>query len=259
MTSKIVAEYSWESDTFTHHVDTPARTAWRQAVAEIADKARAKLPESASRVDRAVKLVLAGDVHLQADGSAHVASQSQGTAAYHVVNGTCPCRDYDKAPGQLCKHRLAFGLARRAQELVRAKLNGTSNGSGQAPTAPEPAQPTPAMPEPVSAPALPEAVPALPEAPVSITLKATLHGHEVMVTLRGVDFASVKAQVEQASEWLQVQAPAQPPAQSTGQADQSHKPGWCAKHGVQMRHNHKEGRSWWSHWTPEGWCKGKQR
>ena len=28
-------------------------------------------------------------------------------------------------------------------------------------------------------------------------------------------------------------------------------------HGVQMRHNHKEGRSWWSHWTPEGWCKGK--
>ena len=34
-----------------------------------------------------------------------------------------------------------------------------------------------------------------------------------MVTLRGVDFASVKAQVEQASEWLKVQAPAQPPAQ----------------------------------------------
>ena len=44
----------------------------------------------------------------------------------------------------------------------------------------------------------------LPEAPVSITLKATLHGHEVMVTLRGVDFASVKAQAEQASQWLSV-------------------------------------------------------
>ena len=41
---------------------------------------------------------------------------------------------------------------------------------------------------------------------MSITLKATLHGHEVMVTLRGVDFASVKAQVEQASEWLKVQS-----------------------------------------------------
>jgi hypothetical protein len=43
---------------------------------------------------------------------------------------------------------------------------------------------------------------------VSITLKATLHGHEVLVTLRGVDFASVKAQVEQASQWLSAQAPA---------------------------------------------------
>ena len=64
---------------------------------------------------------------------------------------------------------------------------------------------------------------------MSITLKATLHGHEVMVTLRGVDFASVKAQVEQASEWLKVQAPAQPPTQST-----EHPEGWCAKHGVQM-------------------------
>jgi hypothetical protein len=73
-----------------------------------------------------------------------------------------------------------------------------------------------------------------------------------MVTLRGTDFASVKAQVEQASEWLKVQAPTQPPTQDTEPPK-----GWCAKHGVQMRHNHKEGRSWWSHWTPEGWCKGK--
>jgi hypothetical protein len=39
-----------------------------------------------------------------------------------------------------------------------------------------------------------------PEAPVSITRKAMLNGHEVMVTLRGHDFASVKAQMEQASQ-----------------------------------------------------------
>jgi hypothetical protein len=63
-----------------------------------------------------------------------------------------------------------------------------------------------------------------------------------MVTLRGTDFASVKAQVEQASEWLKVQAPAQPPAQSTKQPE-----GWCSKHSVQMKLNHQDGRSWWSH------------
>ena len=87
---------------------------------------------------------------------------------------------------------------------------------------------------------------------MSITLKATLHGHEVMVTLRGVDFASVKAQVEQASEWLKVQAPAQPPTQGP-----EHPEGWCSKHGVQMHQNHKDGRAWWSHKTTDGWCKGK--
>jgi hypothetical protein len=241
MASTIVTAYDWESDTWTTNGDIPTRQAWRQAVAEIADKARAKLPECSGRVESAVKIVLAGDVELLADGTAKVASQSNGSTAYHVVNGECPCKDFAKAPHQLCKHRLSAAIARRAQELTKAKLADT-NGHAEAPR-------QPVQPEAPSAP--------LPEAPVSITLKATLHGHEVMVTLRGVDFASVKAQVEQASEWLQVQAPAQPPAQRTGQVDQSHKLGWCAKHGVQMRHNHKEGRSWWSHWTPEGWCKGK--
>jgi len=74
-----------------------------------------------------------------------------------------------------------------------------------------------------------------------------------MVTLRGVDFASVKAQVEQATEWLKGQAPAQPPTQRT-----EHPKGWCSKHGVQMTQNHKDGRSWWSHRLADGtWCKGK--
>jgi hypothetical protein len=131
-------------------------------------------------------------------------------------------------------NRLSAAIARQAQELTKAKLDAATSASQPAPAQPD----TPTVP--------------LPEAPVSITLKATLHGHEVMVTLRGVDFASVKAQVEQASEWLKVQAPAQPPTTGT-----EHPAGWCSKHGVQMTQNHKNGRSWWSHKTTEGWCKGK--
>jgi hypothetical protein len=101
----IVSEYDFESDTWTHHNgDTAARTAWRQAVADIATKARAKLPECNGRVDSAVKIVLAGDVELLADGTAKIASQSNGSMAYHVVNGECPCKDFAKAPHQLCKH-----------------------------------------------------------------------------------------------------------------------------------------------------------
>ena len=69
----------------------PARAAWREAVAAIADKAKAKLPECNGRVGKAVALVLAGDVELLPDGTARVASQSNGTTAYHVVNGHCDC------------------------------------------------------------------------------------------------------------------------------------------------------------------------
>ena len=58
---------------------------------------KAKLPECNGRVDSAVKLVLAGDVELLADGTAKVASQSNGTTAYHVVNGHCDCQDFAKA------------------------------------------------------------------------------------------------------------------------------------------------------------------
>ena len=75
----IVASYDWESDTFMHHGDNGARAAWRAAVAEIADKAKAKLTECNNRVDKVVALVLAGDVELLPDGTAKVASQSNGT------------------------------------------------------------------------------------------------------------------------------------------------------------------------------------
>jgi hypothetical protein len=204
--------------------ETPARQAWREAVAAIAEKAKAKLPECNGRVDAAVKIVLAGDVQLLPDGTAKVASQSNGTTMYHLANGHCDCRDFERAPGQLCKHRLAFGLARRAQELTTAKLADT-NDHAEALSQPAPTQ--------LAAPAAP-----LLEAPVSITLKATLHGHEVLVTLRGLDFASVKTQVEQASQWLSLQAPAD---HSTMQPSQ---PPVCSWHGA-MKESTKATGTWY--------------
>jgi hypothetical protein len=199
-------------------------------MAEIA--AKAKLPECNGRVDSAVKIVLAGDVELLADGTAKVASQSNGTTAYHVVNGHCDCRDYEKAPHNFCKHRLSAAIARRAQELTKAKLDAPATSQTESPRQPAQSEA--------------HTVP-LPEAPVSITLKATLHGHEVLVTLRGVDFASVKVQVEAASQWLQAQD-----GPATADTPQ------CPKHSVPMKLNHgKDGSTWYSHKTADGWCKGK--
>ena len=103
----IVTEISWDDMLDGKPLpETPARQAWREAVAEIADKAKAKLPECSGRVESAVKIVLAGAVALQADGRAQVASQSNGSTAYQVVNGHCDCQDFAKAPHQFCKHRV---------------------------------------------------------------------------------------------------------------------------------------------------------
>jgi hypothetical protein len=217
-----ISTLSWE-EVSAPDFGTPARAAWRAAVAEIAAKAKETLPECNGRVDSAVKIVLAGDVELLADGTAKVASQSNGTTKYFVVNGECSCPDFAKAPSNWCKHRIAAGLAKRVAARARAQLDTPANGQTTAPSQPPPAQASPAV-----------SSTALPEAPVSITLKATLHGHEVLVTLRGTDFASVKVQVEAASQWLQAQD-----GPATADTPQ------CPKHGVPMKLNHgKDGSTW---------------
>jgi hypothetical protein len=85
-----VKEIMWEVAS-APGFETTTRQAWREAVAEIAAKAHEKLPECAGRIDAAVKIVLAGDVKLQADGTARVASQSKSQTVYHVANGVCSC------------------------------------------------------------------------------------------------------------------------------------------------------------------------
>jgi hypothetical protein len=160
-------------------------------------------------------------------------------------------RDYEKAPHQLCKHRLGAAIARRAQELLKAQLDAPAATAAQAEQSAVNVTPEPS-PTPNATTGLAEAsnaisTPPLPEAPVSITLKATLHGHEVLVTLRGTDFASVKVQVEAASQWLQAQG-----GQTAATTSQ------CPKHGVPMKLNHKDGRTWFSHRLDNGtWCRGR--
>jgi hypothetical protein len=119
----IVTEISWDDMLDGKALpETPARKAWREAVAEIAEKAKATLPECNGRVDKAVAIVLAGDVELLPDGKATVASQSNGTTAYFVVNGECQCKDFPKAPSGWCKHRVCRETARRNVEIYFARL-----------------------------------------------------------------------------------------------------------------------------------------
>jgi hypothetical protein len=127
-----VVEMSWQ-DVFdgTPLPESPVRQAFRKAVEEVAQKAREALPEANGRIDSAVKIVLQGDVEILPDGKAKVASQSNGQTIYHVVNGECSCKDFVKAPGNFCKHRLSAALYKRSTTLAKqklAQLDGTHNG-----------------------------------------------------------------------------------------------------------------------------------
>src|SRR5215475_8183008 len=124
----IVAQFSWD-DIADPAFENPARKIWRDVVAEIAERAKTTLPECNGRVDSAVKIVLAGDVELLADGTAKVASASNGTTRYFIVNGECSCKDYPKAPSFWCKHRIAAGLAKRARTLAKTKLEQLQSSS----------------------------------------------------------------------------------------------------------------------------------
>src|SRR5262249_35698010 len=107
---------------------TDTRQIWREAVAAVAERAKATLPEGNGRIDKALTLVLNGDVDMLGDGTARVASQSNGQTVYHIVNGHCDCHDYEHAPASWCKHRLAHAIAKRAYPVAKAKLDTAATG-----------------------------------------------------------------------------------------------------------------------------------
>jgi hypothetical protein len=64
---------------------SPDRTALREALAGLASRTQTKLPALNGRVEKACKLVLAGDVELHEDGTALVNSLSDPTRAYQLA------------------------------------------------------------------------------------------------------------------------------------------------------------------------------
>ena len=127
---------------------------YREAVLQLADRARQALPESIARIDKAVTLVLHG--HVEQVGDAYqVASQCDSKKVYTLTQGSCPCRDFvsGACPQGLCKHRLSANIHRKALEMIKAQ----------------------------------EPVATLPEAPASANVRVTLGGREIQITLRDSD------------------------------------------------------------------------
>jgi hypothetical protein len=189
-------------------------------------KFQAAHPDREGEIARASALITLGMVTPSPDDAetGRVLS-SDGHKVYHV-NGQCSCDAGQH--GRHCKHVSGWKLYQHVQRKVEAQ------------TAPEVV-------------VVDHNNSPLYEAPVSITLKASVHGFETLVTLRGTDFASVQAQVEQAAQWLKAQAPQPAPQASSPGQD-----GFCQKQQVTMTLNTKNSHSWYSHRLPEGgFCKGR--
>ena len=228
---RMIASYNWESDSFTQHSETPARITFREAVLHVADKAKVVLPDNASRIDKAIALVLNGFVEI-VDGKCRVASQTNGKTIYHQVNGTCSCQDFTqgKAPNGFCKHRLAHGLYRRATEMVQAQEQEPVVEAQPAVTA-ETVQATHT------------------EAPASANAYVLINGHRVQVTLRDYNEEMLLERMAKILERFPADEPTADPKPE----------GWCSKHNAPMKLNHGKRGSWWSHKTVDGqWCNNKK-
>jgi hypothetical protein len=154
------------------------RSRFRQILAELADKARTKLPESHGRIDKAVGLVLAGDIAYDRQTSmALVNSCSDAAKVYKVRGKVCECKDYDRAPQHLCKHVLGVMFLIRAQQVLDTEtpqdlpaVEGAKSFKEQG---------------------VGVSHAALPEAPASANFRAMVGQFEVQFTLRGRDEGEV--------------------------------------------------------------------
>jgi hypothetical protein len=220
---------------------------FHQALMQAESAARSTLaPELHERLSCAVAIVKAGKIFQTTGGQWQVQSTREPERSY-TTNGTCQCADMHYNQPRFCKHQLAMFLTRRVQALMQEPAPQPMEEDLLEPYPDNDPEPTPPAVEPQpSAP--------LPEAPVSITLKASFDGQEVLVTLRGHDFASVKVQVEQASAWLKAHAPERAAVQPARQGQDK---SWCSTHNCAMKENHKGGRTWYSHQVDGQWCKGK--
>ncbi len=196
---------------------------FRQAVLTCA--AEMDSPEDQGRLQKAIDLVLGGNVALDDDGNATVQS---GNKAYTIdLDDGCSCTDAQMHTTP-CKHALAVNLYVRVQKHLQ---NGMEL----------PDQPVVSR----------AAGWAVEEAPASCCLKLQLGLIEMMYTMRDCDddtlFARIRRVLPKLMEMVGSEAP-------SSQIDAQH----CPIHQVPMKRHSKNGESLFSHQAPDGqWCRGR--
>lgn len=114
-----------ESATSAHDMtvraaDESVQQLYREAVLEVAARAKSVLPECRARIEQAVMLLLSPEVQWLADGTVQVRPQEPGGEA-PSLRESCTCPESTRVPRGWCAHRLAAAIARRTASLVQAR------------------------------------------------------------------------------------------------------------------------------------------
>jgi len=181
-------------------------TTFTQALERVSALAHAKLPpELHGHLERATALVKHRHVFPTDDGK-HAQVLSSDGARWYPVNGHCTCMDASRAPQGLCKHRLAFGLYRRASELLASSTCGVATSAQGAPVA-------------------------LPEAPASVNVRLCIDGHECQFTMRDADEARLVERLQALLTRFPQQAKTTSEASTPAQPQTPGAPPVCPHHG----------------------------
>jgi hypothetical protein len=173
----IVPELSNDDSAHSTFSTTVHATYWQQAVMQAAENLAIAL-HAGDRLTKALNLVLANAVTINADGTAQVRS-GQRTYTIPLAEG-CPCEDA-KRRTRFCKHYIAMLISKRAAAL----LQGTQHASGQE------------LPQKNSTPSAPVTSNwQIHEAPVACTLTFVCKGVDVHLTMRDVSDETIFARIK---------------------------------------------------------------
>ncbi len=225
----MVTNFSLNGTTTAHSAENIARTIFHQAITAVAEQAKQNLPQSQDRIDKAIRIVLAGDVLPLEDGVRFAVGSESDADLYYIFNNECTCPDSDTAPENACKHVIATWLYRRGTALAQERMQEID----------------------VQAIAKQQEIKFLPEAPASANVYVTIQGRKVQLTLRDHDEDSLLTRMESLLSRFPEETP-----ESALPAE-----GWCSVHQVQMKRS-KEGDGWYhkAGEKPDGkamWCRGK--
>jgi hypothetical protein len=237
-----------------------ADSPWRQTVLEVAARATNAMPASINHIEAAVNIVLADDVIPEGRNRFRVGG-ADDPELYIVQEGVCSCPDADRQPDGWCRHKFAaviYDRARQAVQAAEAEMPEEPPDDGEDAEQYEvTAAGRKALVDTATLPAWQTQ-----QAPSSVSIQWITGGVECRLTLRDSTDAGLFERIKKVLPRIHAKVEEDRAKQQAAidEATAAGKPtpeSWCALHQVEMQRHTKDGRSWYSHRTDDGWCRGK--